>query len=403
MRNLWLTARYEFLKRVRTRSFLLSTLGVPALIIVVGLVGAVAASAGESDLPIGYVDHAGLLDPSLYAEPHLDEMEDRLELIAYDDEEEARAALEAGAIQGFYVLPADYPQNMQIEAYYLEEMPEGEDFADFVRVNLLARSDLPAGTRSWLLEGPDLTVRDLKSGREMNADAAGNVILTFIGGFFFFFAVMGSAGFLVQVVADEKENRTMEMLITSMSPFQLIAGKALGLIGVALTQIALWAVSIILVVVVAARFVDFLATLTMPWSFVIVFALYFLPAYGLIAGMMIAIGSVVTEVQQGQQIAGVLNLLFIAPFFVIPLVFSNPNSPILVFLTLFPTTSFMTVALRWGLGMPAWQVIASWLILTTTAALSIWFAARIFRRGMLRYGQRMELREVIAALRGAEV
>lgn len=403
MRNLWLTARYEFLKRVRTRSFLLSTLGVPALIIVVGLVGALAASAGESDLPLGYVDHAGLLDPSLYAEPHLDEMEDRLELIAYDDEEEARAALEAGAIQGFYVLPADYPQNMQIEAYYLEEMPEGEDFADFVRVNLLARSDLPAETRSWLLEGPDLTVRDLKSGREMNANAAGNVILTFIGGFFFFFAVMGSAGFLVQVVADEKENRTMEMLITSMSPFQLIAGKALGLIGVALTQIALWAVSIILVVVVAARFVDFLATLTMPWSFVIVFALYFLPAYGLIAGMMIAIGSVVTEVQQGQQIAGVLNLLFIAPFFVIPLVFSNPNSPILVFLTLFPTTSFMTVALRWGLGMPAWQVIASWLILTTTAALSIWFAARIFRRGMLRYGQRMELREVIAALRGAEV
>lgn len=403
MRNLWLTARYEFLKRVRTRSFLLSTLGVPALIIVVGLVGALAASAGESDLPVGYVDHAGLLDPSLYAEPHLDEMEDRLELIAYDDEEEARAALEAGAIQGYYVLPADYPQNMQIEAYYLEEMPEGEDFADFVRVNLLARSDLPAGTRSWLLEGPDLTVRDLKSGREMNADAAGNVILTLIGGFFFFFAVMGSAGFLVQVVADEKENRTMEMLITSMSPFQLIAGKALGLIGVALTQIVLWAVSIILVIVVAARFVDFLAALTVPWSFLIVFALYFLPAYGLIAGIMIAIGSVVTEVQQGQQISGVLNLLFIAPFFVIPLVFSNPNSPILVFLTLFPTTSFMTVALRWGLGMPAWQVIASWLILATTAALSIWFASRIFRRGMLRYGQRMELREVIAALRGAEV
>jgi len=301
------------------------------------------------------------------------------------------------------VVPAGYPQNLQIEAYYLEEMPSGGDFADFVRANLLAEANLPEGASSWLLEGPELTVRDMNSGREMNDDAIGNVILSFIGGFFFFFAVLGSAGFLVQVVADEKENRTMEMLITSMSPFQLIAGKAIGLIGVALTQIALWALSIAVVIVIAARFVDFLAGLTVPWSFLLVFALYFLPAYALIAGMMIAIGSVVTEVQQGQQISGILNLLFIAPFFFLPLILSNPNSPILVFLTLFPTTSFMTVALRWGLGLPTWQIIASWVILVVTAALSIWFAARIFRRGMLRYGQRMEMREVIAALRGAEV
>ena len=403
MRNLWLTARYEFLKRVRTRSFLLSTLGVPALIIVVGLIGAVAASAGDSDLPLGYVDNAGLLDPSLYAEPHLDEMDDRLELIAYEDEARREPRLKRGAVQGYYVVPAGYPQNLQIEAYYLEEMPSGGDFADFVRANLLAEANLPEGASSWLLEGPELTVRDMNSGREMNDDAIGNVILSFIGGFFFFFAVLGSAGFLVQVVADEKENRTMEMLITSMSPFQLIAGKAIGLIGVALTQIALWALSIAVVIVIAARFVDFLAGLTVPWSFLLVFALYFLPAYALIAGMMIAIGSVVTEVQQGQQISGILNLLFIAPFFFLPLILSNPNSPILVFLTLFPTTSFMTVALRWGLGLPTWQIIASWVILVVTAALSIWFAARIFRRGMLRYGQRMEMREVIAALRGAEV
>lgn len=403
MRNLWKIARYEFLKRVRTRSFLISTLGVPALIIVVGLVGAVSAMAGESDLPVGYVDHAGLLDQALYAAPYLDEMEDRLALIPYEDEEAARAALEAGDIQGYYVLPAGYPQNLQIEAYYLDEMPAGDDFGDFVRVNLLAQSDLPAGAGSWLLDGPELTVRDLSGEREMSGDAFGNIILTLVGGFFFFFAVMGSAGFLVQVVADEKENRTMEMLITSVSPFQLIAGKAIGLIGVALTQIALWALALTLVIVVAARFVDFLAQLTVPWSFLLVFVLYFLPAYALIAGLMIAIGSVVTEVQQGQQIGGILNLLFIAPFFVLPLLFTNPNSPILVFLTLFPTTSFMTVAMRWGLGLPTWQLIASWLILVGTAALSIWLAARIFRQGMLRYGQRLEMREVIAALRGAEV
>lgn len=403
MRNLGLIARYEFLKRVRTRSFLLSTLAVPAFIIVVGLIGAIAVASGESDLPVGYVDHAQLLDQALYAEPYLDEMEGRLPLIPYADEEAARQALEAGDIQGYYVLPAGYPQNLQMEAYYLDEMPAEEDFGDFVRVNLLANTDLPAEAGSWLLEGPELTVRDLNGEREMSGDAFGNIILTLVGGFFFFFAVTGSAGFLVQAVADEKENRTMEILITSASPFQLIAGKAIGLIGVALMQIALWALALALVLVVAARFVDFIAQLTVPWSFLLVFVLYFLPAYALIAGLMIAIGSVVTEVQQGQQISGILNLLFIAPFFVLPLLFTNPNSPILVFLTLFPTTAFMTVSMRWGLGLPTWQLIASWLILVGTAVFSIWLAARIFRRGMLRYGQRLEMREIIAALRGAEV
>jgi ABC-2 type transport system permease protein len=402
MRNFWLMARYEFLKRVRTRSFLLTTLGVPALILVIGIVGGVAAS-NQNDLPLGYVDHAGFLDQALYAEPTLGDMEDRLELIPYEDEAAARAALEAGTLQGYYLLPAGYPQNPQIETYYLGEQPRGGDFADFVRANLLAQADLPAGAETWLLDGPAVTVRDLNSGRELGEDAFAAIFLPLIGGFFFFFAVMGSSGFLLQIVGDEKENRTMEILVTSINSLQLIGGKALGLIAVALTQITLWGVAVAVVIVVVSQFVDFLANLTMPWSFLLIMVLYFLPSYALIAGMMTIIGSATTELQQGQQIAGILNLLFIAPFFFFILIFSNPNSPLLTVMTLFPTTSFLTVAMRWGVtGVPTWQLVTSWLLLVATAAVSIWIAARVFRLGMLRYGQRLQMREVIAALRGAE-
>lgn len=402
MRNFWLMARYEYLKRVRTRSFLLSTLGVPALIVVIGLVGAIAA-ASESDLPLGYVDNAGFLDQALYAEPYLDEMEDRLDLIPYSNEEAARAALEAGTLQGYYVLPEGYPQNPQIETYYMREQPAEGDFADFVRANLLAQSDLPAGAETWLIDGPAVTVRDLNSGRELGEDTFASVVLPLIGGFFFFFAVMGSSGFLLQIVGDEKENRTMEILITSINSLQLIGGKALGLIAVALTQITLWAVAVAVVFVVVSQFVNFLDNLAMPWSFVLIMVLYFLPSYALIAGMMTIVGSATTELQQGQQIAGILNLLFIAPFFFFALIFSNPNGPLLTVMTLFPTTSFLTVAMRWGVtGVPTWQLVTSWLLLVATAAVSVWLAARVFRLGMLRYGQRLQMREVVAALRGAE-
>lgn len=403
MRNYWLMARHEYLKRVRTRSFLLTTLGVPALIVVIIVVGAIAASSGGSDLPVGYVDNAGLLDPGLYAEPYLGDMEDRVALAPFADTGSARAALEAGEIQGYFVLPPGYPTDPQIEVYYQGDYPSQRDFADFVRANLLARTDLDADAQAWLLAGPSVTVRDFASGREIGGDAFASVVLPLLGGFFFFFAVMGASGFLLQIVADEKENRTMEILITSINPLELIAGKALGLIAVALTQITLWALAVVVSVVIAARFVDFLDNLTIPWSFLLIMVLYFLPAFGLMAGMMTVIGSAVTELQQGQQIAGVLNLLFIAPFFFFVLIFSNPHSPLLTFMTFFPTTSFMTVAMRWGVtGVPAWQLVTSWLLLVATAAFMIWIASRVFRLGMLRYGQRMEMREMVAALRGAE-
>jgi ABC-2 type transport system permease protein len=402
MRNFWLMARHEYLKRVRTRGFLLATLGVPVLIVVVMVVSILVASGSRSDLPVGYVDHAGLLDPALYAERYLGDMDDRLALIPYTEEEAARIALEAGEIQGFYILPAGYPQDAQIDVYYLEEAPPRGDFADFVRANLVARSDVPTAA-SWLIDGLDVTVRDAASGRELGTNSFVNIILPFGTAFFFFFAVVGSAGYLLEVVADEKENRTMEILITSMSPLQMIAGKALGLMGVALTQITLWLVAIIVGLLIAANYVAVLAGIEVPWMFLAVIGLYFLPAYVLIAGMMTAIGGAVTEVQQGQQISGILNLLFIAPFFFIVLIFSSPNSPLLIFLTLFPTTSFLTVVMRYGItGIPVWQMIASWLILATTAALMLLLAARIFRLGMLRYGQRLNVQEIMATLQGTE-
>jgi ABC-2 type transport system permease protein len=402
MRNFWLMARHEYRKRVGTRSFLLATLGVPALIVVIMVVSILVAIGSESDLPVGYVDHAGLLDPALYAEPYLGDMDDRLGLLPYADEEAAGTALEAGEIQGFYVLPAGYPQNPQIDVYYLEEAPPRGDFADFVRANLVARFDVPAAA-TWLVDGPDVTVRDAASGRELGANSFVAIILPFATAFFFFFALVGSAGYLLEVVADEKENRTMEILITSISSLQMIAGKALGLMGVALTQITLWLVAIVVGLLIAANYVAVLARIEVPWMFLVVIALYFLPAYVLIAGIMTAIGGAVTEVQQGQQISGILNLLFIAPFFFIVLIFSSPNSPLLIFLTLFPTTSFLTVVMRYGItGIPVWQMVASWMILGTTAALMLVLAARIFRLGMLRYGQRLNMHEIVATLRGTE-
>ncbi len=399
MRNLWLVARYEFRRMVLRRGYLLGTLAVPlGLALLVGLVAAVAISQ-ENNLPVGYVDPTGLLDPAKQAT--LPDPEDRVEIRAYPDEASARADLEAERIQAFFVLPPDYPANLATDLYFLEDPPRNavwREFDDFVRANLIA--GLPADVQTRLLEGSEVVVEDLASGRTFSSNEIINFVMPFFAAILFMIATMSAAGYLLRVVADEKENRTMEIMITSLSPTQLIAGKALGLLAAALGQLAFYILAAVAIIGLAAPRVPILQALTVPWDYLGIAALFFFPTYALVAAVMIAIGGVVTEFQQGQQIAGLLNLVFLLPILLIGSLFQNPGNPIMIFLTLFPPTSFMSIMLRWGLGtVPTWQIIAGWLLLAATAIFMIWAAARIFRAGMLRYGQPLNVRGALEALR----
>jgi ABC-2 type transport system permease protein len=193
----------------------------------------------------------------------------------------------------------------------------------------------------------------------------------------------------------------MEILATSLSPARLMIGKALGLMSVSLTQILVWVATIVVGVLIAGRYWPTLRTFSVPWELLVVLVFFFLPTFTLIAGMMTAIGAAVTERQQGQQISGIINMLFILPVFFVMLILVNANSPFLVVLTFFPTTAFLTILLRWGMAtVPLWQMIVSWIILVATAAGSLWLAGKVLRMGMLRYGQRLRLRNILAGLRG---
>lgn len=400
MAKLWTVAKYEFLKSVRRRAFLLSTLGIPLLLAGVMVVAVLASLGTPDERPVGYVDQAGVLAAGLT--PDWDDPDDAIATQPFADVAAASAALERGEIQAFYVLGADYLQSRKLQLYYWEREPAEQvraAFDTFMMTNLLA--ELPAESRERLIDGNNVTIRSADGRREVGANNFLDFIIPFVIGFFFFFAVMMSGGYLLQVVTDEKENRTMEVTMTSVSPEQLIGGKAVGLIGVALTQLVVWTVTLAAGLAIAAQFVPVLQTARVPWAFLGVAMLYFLPAYVLMAGLMTAVGGVVTDSRQGQQISGILNMLFIVPYFFTIQLFSNPNSPLLVALTLFPTTAFITVVLRWSMTViPAWQMVVSWLLLAVTAVLSVWASARIFRTGMLRYGQQLSLRATINAVRG---
>lgn len=399
MNNFWLIAGHEYRNRVGKRSFLLTTFGIPALMGLIIVVSIFAAISNQSDKPLGYVDQAGVLSPGVM--PETSRSAESVPLLSFPDEASARDALEQGEIQAYYVVPRDYMHNRQVQIYYWQDAPQDSvrrDFNRFLRANLAAGQ--PTQVRPRLIGEPNLTVRTLDGSRQIGSQDIVSVILPFLSAFIFYFSVMTSAGFLLRVVADEKENRTMEILITSMTPEQLIGGKTVGLMGVCLTQLGIWILTIGVGLVVAAQFVQALRSFQVPWSLMFIVLIYFLPAYTLIAAMMTAVGGAVAETRQGQQVAGILNLLFILPMLLSGLVFSNPDSPVLLLFTLFPTTSFITVMLRWTTSViPFWQLAASWILLVASAGLGMWASARIFRAGMLRYGQSLDLRAVLVALR----
>jgi ABC-2 type transport system permease protein len=240
------------------------------------------------------------------------------------------------------------------------------------------------------------------SNREFSEKSIINVVLPFVATFFFIFATMSGAGYMLGVVAGEKENRTIEVMVTSLTPGQLIGGKSVGLLAASLSQLAIYVVAAVIGLIVAAQYVPEIQQLEVPWLYLSIVVLFFLPTYALISAVMIAVGAAVTELQQGQQLAGLLNLVFMIPLFLLPLLMKDPGGSLMIFLTLFPTSSFLTISLRWGLGtVPLWQVGVAWVLLMATAIFTVWAAARIFRVGMLRYGQPLSFKSAWAAVRGS--
>ena len=398
MHKFWLVAKQEYRNRTFQRSFIIGTLIIPVMIAIVIGVTILIIAQEMDDRPFGYVDLSGTLSKATMPQNE----KETVDIITFPDIASAENALYAEEIQGFHILPEDYLDTLFVDLFYLEEAPASRvlrDFDDYVRANII--SDSPTAGQVRLMEGTELTVRSMNGSREFQDNGSGviTVILPFAIAMFFLFAIMGASGYFLQVVTDEKENRTMEIMVTSISPLQLIGGKSVALVAVGLTQLGIWVASIAIAWIFAKNFFEELQSVQLPWDVLIILAIFFIPSYAIIAGLMICIGSIVSELQEGQQISGVFNLLFTFPVFFAALVFANPNSPLMVFLSFWPTTSLITLIMRWGFTIiPWWQIALSWTICSITALAILWLATRLFRIGMLRYGQRITLKTAFNAI-----
>lgn len=397
MTKIWYVAWQEYRRHVFTRRFVLAgLLSVPFLILVlVGLV-LLIISMDINTTPLGYVDYSSLLSNPLPA-PTPEPPDRPVPVLPFETEASARSALDAGQIQAYYVLPSDYLSTGRLSVVHLGTLksPARDQFYSFLTANLLRNTDPVVANR--LVKGAELIIQSPDGSRSISSQNWFTVMLPMFAGIAFIVAMFSTGGYLMQAVVEEKENRTMEVIITSVSPNQFMAGKIIGDTSIGLTQIFLWMLFIVIPILVFRDSISFLHGIQIAHQTLLLLIFVMFPAFVMVSALMAAIGATVSEAREGQQMMGIISLPIWIPYMLTGLLMSNPNSPMALSLSLFPLTAPLTMFMRDGMTiLPAWQIALSSIIQVLSAVGAIWLAGRAFRLGMLRYGQRLKWREVFA-------
>lgn len=386
MPKVWLIAQHHFWKEARSRTFVLLLFALPLFMAFSAGMGVLFSHVHRSHVTLGYVDPAGFV-----ADPGAGPQEPDLTLVRFEGQTDAHNALEAGEIDAYYLLPASGDAR-RTELIYFEppNYAAARAFQDLVRRNRMAGQ--PAALVERVIAGAGVTVRATVSNREFpGGDPTVTHALPVLAAIIFSFLVMTTFGYLGEAVVTEKENRTVEVLMTSTSAGRLMAGKILGGLAIALLQLLVWIGSLVLIVVVGGTVLDveWLQNIDPNWRDIGLVVFVALPTYVFLAALTTAVGATMVETQEIQQLGGLGFFLLFLPIYLLVPLSQAPNGPLALFFSLLPFTSVTTIALRCLLvEVPAWQAAAAAALSLGSGLLMVWAAGKAFRASMLRYGRR---------------
>ena len=396
MSKLWRVASYEYKRHVFKKGFILAVFSVPLIIASIVVLVLVMQAINNDYGAVGYVDNAGLLaDPQ--PAPSSGASDKPVTLISFETEEDARASLDSGDIQAYYVISQDYYETRQVQLVYSEKPGENAtwQFWDFMQINLAA--DYSPEIAHRIATGTELIRRSPDGERVFHDDPTLGQIFPLFAGFAFIFVLFSASGTLLQAVVEEKENRTMEILVTSVSPNQLMGGKVFGIVAVNFTLMVAWTSFAGLAAFIAGNYlgIAWFQNPSLDVGTILTMLAVLIPEYVMVSALATALGATLVDVQESQQVMGILVQPFMIPMYLVAVIMPNSNSPLAVGLTLLPVTAPLTVAIRASFGqLPLWQIATSAAIQSACALGAIWLAGKAFRIGMLRYGQRLNLREL---------
>ena len=402
MNKTLLIFRHEFLHMIKRKGFIILTLIVPVLALI-GIGVFQLVSPGEPSVvettTIGYVDEAGGFDQYT--------AQGYIELVRFDMPGDATAALISGDVSEYFVIPSDYLTTGVINRYTLErqlETPQAiaTGIKNFLTSNMLAGKVPPETV--YRIEAPlNLMTTRLTETGEMATEQGGygNVIMPAIFGLLLALSLQAASLYMVEGLGDEKESRLIEVLLSSVSPRQLLTGKVLGLGAAGLVQVVVWLASLPLLLNLASSTIGgFFGTIQLPANFLVLGIVYFILGYLLFAALSAGVGAISSSAREGQPLAMIYALLVFVPLWFASLLFIFPDSPIWTVLTIFPITAPIEVMLRLGVaGIAAWELATSLAVMVLSIIGALALSIKAFRVYLLMYGKRPGIGEVLRSLR----
>lgn len=407
MHKIWLILKNEVTTVITRPSYLLTIFGIPigaAMIFAIvaylnrdqttSTVVAEIISGPQKQEVHGLIDHSGIIKTLPMSLPS-----DLL--LVFQDETTALAAMERGEISAYYIVAKDYLKSGRITYIRPDFNPlSSADQSGLVewilRVNLLDGDERLA----TYLNGPiQLEEVSLASEPQRDQDDPLTFFVPYGVTLLFYIIIMGAASLLLSSVTKEKENRILEILMSSITPLQMLSGKIIGLGLVGLLQTVVWLGVGRLLLLRGSSVLSISQAFHLPFSFLIWGVVFFLLGYAVFASLMSAIGALVPNMREASQTTMVVALPLILPLFFINIIIEEPNGPLAVAMSLFPLTSPVTMMTRVAAGsVPLWQLLLSAFLLVLSVVFIVRLVARMFHAQTLLSGQGFSLKRYFQVL-----
>ena len=435
MSKIWIIIQREFMTRVKKKSFILLTILMPfifAALIMVPLM--LATIEGDEQKTVMVVDKTGRYVGSLKSTANyafVPTADNKDEFYTEDSEVEAVVQITADLAKNPKAVTIYSPREVKAELLSYVETCLGEQ----VRREKLSAYNIPELETIIADIQTDFHVATVKRNAEGD-ETSSNTYIAMTAGFIFTFLiymfVMSYGGMVMQSVMEEKTNRIVELMVSSVKPFQLMMGKIIGVALVGFVQLAIWGVMLSIILLVcgsvfglstapavpavagadaqmaavaqqagggeAAEIMS--ALMGLPYAELgIMFVLYFVGGYLLYASFFAAVGASINAQEDSSQFIMPVVLIMVFGLYAAMYSVENTNGPLAFWASIFPLTSPIVMMVRIPFGVPWWEEVLSLGLLFATSMAFVWISARIYRVGILMYGKKPSLREMLKWVR----
>lgn len=430
MNKILIIIQREFLKRVRTKGFIILTITMPFIMAALVFVPLWLSSIeNDEQQKVAVIDPTGVYAKALKtsksfafsAQPVITE-----EMRSEDSPFDAVVAISGDLVKN----------NGKVTIYSHKEIPG--NLLDYIQSKLnetVQKQKLEATGIAGLDKiiddvQRDVNMRTVKWSKEGDEQASSTYVAIIVGGIFtllIYIFVITYGGMVMQSVIEEKTNRIIELLVSSVKPFQLMMGKIIGVMLVGIAQMALWGVMLSIIMTVAS--VGFgvrqaqsiaagqpmpsptmnmsqdtqellTAIINLPYAEIgLMFIIMFVGGYLLYSSFFAATGASINEQEDANQFVVPITMITLFGLYAAMYSIENTDGPLAFWASLFPLTSPIVMMIRIPFGVPLWQELLSIALLYASAFLMIWIGGKIYRVGILMYGKKPSIKEIIKWMR----